>query len=210
MSKSQSKLVMEFDPNTIEHLGIQMYSTLPPVLAELVANSYDAEAATVKILLYDTSAEKRIVIKDNGHGMTFDEINSRFLKIGKNRRKDNANRKGGNAKNVSEKSDNGKRFVIGRKGLGKLSFFGVAPEAKISTVKNGSRTVFIMSIEKIRESKEKSYEPEIVEKETKTDEANGTTIELLKLTRKTPFVAADLAVSLSRNFEIFDYVQDKS
>ena len=34
MAKSED-LEMHFDPNTIEHLGIQMYSTLPPVIAEL-------------------------------------------------------------------------------------------------------------------------------------------------------------------------------
>ena len=63
-----------------------MYSTLPPVLAELVSNSYDAEATSVEIFLYDNTGEKRIIIKDTGHGMSFEEINNRFLKIGKNRR----------------------------------------------------------------------------------------------------------------------------
>ena len=141
----QQKLVMEFDPNTIEHLGIQMYSTLPPVIAELVANSYDAEASSVEIFLYDNLESKRIIIKDSGHGMTFDEINSRFLKIGKNRRVDASNQTNG-----IQKSDNDKRYVIGRKGLGKLSFFGIAEEAKITTDKNGFKTIFKMDIDKIR------------------------------------------------------------
>ena len=44
---------MHFDPNTIEHLGIQMYSTLPPVIAELISNAYDADAKHVKIHLAD-------------------------------------------------------------------------------------------------------------------------------------------------------------
>ncbi|MBI2487684.1 MAG: ATP-binding protein [Deltaproteobacteria bacterium] len=51
------ELIMKFDPNTIQHLGIQMYSTLPPVIVELVANSYDAEANEVKIYLYDNREE---------------------------------------------------------------------------------------------------------------------------------------------------------
>ena len=42
---------MRFDPNVITHLGIQMYSTLPPVIAELVSNSYDAESEEVNIFL---------------------------------------------------------------------------------------------------------------------------------------------------------------
>ena len=36
---------MDFDIATIEHLGLQMYSTLPPVIGELVANAWDANAS---------------------------------------------------------------------------------------------------------------------------------------------------------------------
>lgn len=39
------KLIMKFDPQTIEHLGIQMYYTMPPVIAELVSNAFDADAS---------------------------------------------------------------------------------------------------------------------------------------------------------------------
>ena len=179
-----------------------MYSTLPPVLAELVSNSYDAEAISVEIFLYDNTGEKRIVIKDTGHGMSFDEINSRFLKIGKNRRDGEELEE--KAVKDFQKSDNDKRFVIGRKGLGKLSFFGIAAKAKISTVKNNLKTVFLMDIDEIRKSKHKNYEPQILEREVETSESNGTSIELLKINRKTPFVPENLALSLSRSFEIFD------
>ena len=43
MTNTTNILEMRFDPNVITHLGIQMYSTLPPVIAELVSNSYDAD-----------------------------------------------------------------------------------------------------------------------------------------------------------------------
>ena len=33
------ELKMSFDPNTIQHLGIKMYSSLPTAIAELVANA---------------------------------------------------------------------------------------------------------------------------------------------------------------------------
>ncbi|PJB98055.1 MAG: ATP-binding protein, partial [Nitrosopumilales archaeon CG_4_9_14_0_8_um_filter_34_10] len=48
------------------------------VVSELIANSYDADAKEVKILLKD-SGDKEIVVSDNGHGMSFDEINKSFL-----------------------------------------------------------------------------------------------------------------------------------
>ena len=82
------RLMMTFSPNTIEHLGIRMYSTLPPVLAELIANSYDADASLVEISLIDDQENKEIVISDNGHGMSFNDINDKFLCIGRNRRDD--------------------------------------------------------------------------------------------------------------------------
>lgn len=194
MDDNKNSLIMEFDPNTIEDLGIRMYSTLPPVIAELIANSYDADASDVEVFVYDNTENKRIIIKDNGNGMTFEEINTRFLKIGRKRRKEES----------SQKSDSGKRFVIGRKGLGKLSFFGIAAKAKISTVKNGFRNIFIMDIDKILDSKGRNYQPEIVEKDIKTGEVAGTSVELFSMTRKTPFSPKDLALSLSRGFEIFD------
>ena len=77
------KLKMSFDPHTIEHLGIKMYSVLPNAIAELIANAYDAEAHIVYIKLYDIQNDKRIVVTDDGIGMSFDEINNNFLRIGR-------------------------------------------------------------------------------------------------------------------------------
>ena len=45
---------MEFDVGTIKHLGLQMYSTLPPVIGELVANGWDANATKVEITIPET------------------------------------------------------------------------------------------------------------------------------------------------------------
>ena len=87
----EKKLQMTFDPQTIEHLGVKMYSQLPNAIAELVANSYDAEALNVHIVLKDTEAEKSITIIDDGIGMSFEEVNDNFLRIGRKRREeDNA------------------------------------------------------------------------------------------------------------------------
>lgn len=42
-------LELKFDPKTIEHLGVKMYATLPPALAELISNAYDADSANVVV-----------------------------------------------------------------------------------------------------------------------------------------------------------------
>ena len=49
MREKKDELTMTFDPHTIEHLGIKMYSVLPNAMAELIANAYDAEADNVYI-----------------------------------------------------------------------------------------------------------------------------------------------------------------
>ena len=83
---NDQKLIMSFDPQTIEHLGVKMYSQLPNAIAELIANSYDAESPEVHIILTDTDQEKSIAVVDTGIGMSFSEINDNFLRIGRKRR----------------------------------------------------------------------------------------------------------------------------
>lgn len=51
---------LKFSPATIKHLGLSMYSTLPPVLSELITNSYDADATEVKISISQNTREKTI------------------------------------------------------------------------------------------------------------------------------------------------------
>jgi HSP90 family molecular chaperone len=82
---AKPKLVMTFEANTIQHLGVKMYSNMPPALAELIANAYDACATDVYIRLYDGD-EKKVIVQDNGIGMSFDQVNEYFLRIGRNRR----------------------------------------------------------------------------------------------------------------------------
>ena len=74
---------MRVFPRTIEHLGIKMYATFPIALAELIANAYDAEATRVDIEI-STADPKKIVVRDNGIGMSPEEVNDKFLMIGRN------------------------------------------------------------------------------------------------------------------------------
>ena len=188
---SKSELVMTFDPNTIEHLGVRMYSTLPPVLAELIANAYDADAEHVKLTLNDEKEEKEIVIEDDGEGMSFDEINEKFLRIGRNRRLEER-------KEITCKG----RKIIGKKGLGKLSFFGIAHDIEISTKKDGKECAFRMLWDDIK-SEQTEYRPETLEIDTQCPaEDHGTKIVLRKIQRETDFTSDRLANSLSKIFII--------
>ncbi len=194
IEKKENELVMTFDPHTIEHLGIRMYSTLPPVLSELIANSHDSDAHNVKIILIDTFSEKKIIVEDDGYGMFFEELNSKFLRIGRNRREDE-NR---------QKTPKG-RLIIGKKGLGKLAFFGVAQEIEIETIKNGIKNSFVMRWEDIKKGG-REYKPEIILRDEKVpEEKDGTKISLKKLKRESDFSSeycSNLADSISKIFII--------
>lgn len=109
-----------------------MYDRVSAVLAELIANSYDADAEAVKITLpfgkylarkidgelVDQGFE--IVIEDDGSGMTTDEINDYYLNVGYNRRKAR-----------SEQTPKFSRRVMGRKGIGKLAPFGICHQVEV-------------------------------------------------------------------------------
>ncbi|MFC1899554.1 ATP-binding protein [Chloroflexota bacterium] len=187
----EKELVMEFDTNTIQHLGFKMYSTLPPVIAEIIANSYDADAKEVKIYLNDTN-ELQIIIKDNGHGMAYTEINSKFLKIGRNRREDEGR---------TESPE--KRPLIGKKGIGKLSFFGISNLITVETINGYQLNEFSMSLDDVLKEKE-VYKPKILRKNEKTVIEHGTAVKLNDLKRKSKFVPSAIARSLARTFSVFD------
>ncbi|GAO96692.1 ATP-binding protein [Pseudomonas syringae] len=102
---------MKFDPKTIEHLGVRMYSTLPPALAELISNAYDADSSSVSLRFHESGGKPiSINIVDDGHGMSSSDIQEKFLVIGRNRRKDDGDKP----------TTVFKRLPTGKKGLGKV------------------------------------------------------------------------------------------
>lgn len=148
----------------LEALGINMYSTLGKCLIEFLANAYDAEASRVDVSIPFEEIEKSrvtvraaakkavakgaepftvlttplpanivVAIRDDGHGMTPEDIEQKFLPFNRNRRFDpNLKRE------TINKSENNKRQVMGRKGLGKLAGFGAAELVVIRTKRKGT------------------------------------------------------------------------
>ncbi len=179
--------------NVINHLGLNLYSNIPAVLSEAVANAWDADASTVHISLGDET--RTIVIADDGHGMTLDTINDRFLSVGYQRRIKKEGR-------VTSKG----RPVMGRKGIGKLSLFSVANEVRVFTIPDDrldlfqrfdERHAFVMKLPEIKEAikhDQRNYQP------TKLAEfppalTKGTRIELQDLKKG---IEHDLAQKLRR------------
>ena len=185
-----TKLVMKFDPKTIEHLGVRMYSTLPPALAELISNAYDADAEHVKVNLVESSSGPvSITVTDDGHGMDESDIQSKFLVIGRNRRKQEGDKP----------TKRFKRLATGKKGLGKLALFGLSKHITIDTVKDGIRNRFSLDWDRLMTS-EGEYSPEAEVSNEKTNRTDGTSIKLSKLKRQTGFDIEGLADNLSKIF----------
>ena len=103
---------MKFEMSTIKHLGLQMYSTLPPVIGELVANAWDANATTVTISIPQTplDAKSRIIIEDDGLGMPDSDIRYKYLIVGRDRR---------DAEHRDRTPKPFDRRIMRRKGIGK-------------------------------------------------------------------------------------------
>lgn len=186
-----SPLTLTFDPRTIEHLGVRMYSHTPNAIAELIANAYDADATQVKIQI---NSDQSITVEDNGHGMDRDQVADQYLRIGRNRREDEH----------SNLTESGRRRVSGKKGLGKLALFGIGRIVEMETTRSGLSytTKITLSYQKLIESKG-AYKPDeqTLESDTLT---HGTTVVLRDLRRKTPVKLDELATSLSRLFNYTD------
>lgn len=190
---NDSPFELRFDPLTIKHLGVRMYSTLPPALAEIISNAYDADANKVTIMLSEENGKpKEIKIEDDGKGLSLDEINSKFLVIGRNRRDDE-----GDIPSVKYS-----RLPTGKKGLGKLALFGLAKTITILTKQNGKQNEFVLDWDDLNAAKGK-YHPTPTRIDEATEAVDGTVITLTNLKRESPFDFAGLADSLSRIF-IFD------
>ena len=190
---NQSPFIMRFDPLTIKHLGVRMYSTLNPALAEIISNSYDADATNVTVtLIEEKDVPKGIKVEDDGIGLSYDEINDKFLVIGRNRRDDLGD----------VPSPKYKRYSTGKKGLGKLALFGLANTITISTIQNGKLNEFVLDWDDLMAAKG-DYRPRATITNENTTKASGTVITMTRLKRKTPFDFIGLADSLSRIF-IFD------
>lgn len=218
---SVSPYTMRISRLIVDKLGVKLYDRVSLVLAELVANSYDADATEVKIKapmgrFLATKGEDGLQdagycleVEDNGIGMTPEEVQAFYLIVGAERRRDD--RRG-------DRSRRFKRKVMGRKGVGKLAPFGICQKIEVLT-SGGKRTVgideagnevegyltahLIMDREEIlSDDTEFEYEPEVGELDGIIRPKSGTLVRLsLFAQRKVPELDT-LERQLSQRFGI--------
>jgi Histidine kinase-, DNA gyrase B-, and HSP90-like ATPase len=186
------EFTFKIDLNVLNHLGLGLYSSTPAVLTEIIANAYDAEATDVSINIDKPNG--LITISDNGHGMSSDDIQNKFLNVGYARR------------NESDFTLNNKRHVMGRKGIGKLAMFSLANLVSISTKQERCNPIGIkVNVEQLKEaiSKKEAYKLEPTKPSNKLTENKGTVIELSSLSKSIiSTTETNLKLRLARRFSI--------
>lgn len=193
------KLTLSLDMNVLNHLGIGLYSSTPAVVTEMIANAWDADATLVDIKIDSTKDE--ITIIDNGHGMDFNDIQTKFLRVGYARR-DDPNGKG-------HFTASGTRRVMGRKGIGKLAMFSLGQIIDVYSIKQGENPIGgRVDVKKLQQSIASGmttpYQLESLPADVVLPHTTGTIIVLRSLNAQTNKTEAYLRPRLARRFSILD------
>lgn len=107
----------EISLSVLNHLGRNLYRNFITVLSEAISNSWDADAKNVWIEIDHKNSS--FSIKDDGDGMSPDDFQNKFLKVGYSKRR------GG------KRATKGNRPFIGAKGIGKLALLSCAQRVSI-------------------------------------------------------------------------------
>ncbi|MEU1210349.1 ATP-binding protein [Nocardia sp. NPDC005825] len=210
--REDRKYTMRISRLAIDKLGIRLYDRVSAVLAELIANSYDADATEVEVVLpwgamlagTIRSADEpayEIVVSDNGHGMTAAEVNEHYLMVGSDRR----------VRTGSDLSRERRRPVMGRKGIGKLAAFGICRTIEVITAgsRDDDRTPMgwnvshiVMDLDDMLCDTESDYFPRPGALDGTVTASRGTTIILRNFFRKRVNSGTELNRQLAARFGI--------
>lgn len=120
----KNPFTFEISLSVLNHLGRNLYRNFITVLGEAISNAWDADAKNVWIYLDRDNSN--FIVKDDGYGMTSDDFQGKFLRVGYSKRK------GGVMLSPN------KRPYIGAKGIGKLALLSCAE--KVSVISKTEKT----------------------------------------------------------------------
>ena len=119
---TRAPLKFRTSTNLLDLLGVNMYSSVPKAISELVVNGYDADATYVVV----TSHPDRIVVEDNGDAMDEPSIRDQYMFLGSRH------------KRRQPMTPQLHRAPIGAKEIGKLAGLGIAKRIEIETWREGT------------------------------------------------------------------------
>ena len=138
MAKSNNTLKWRFDVNTFRLLGRDLITDRITALFELVKNSYDANAENVSIQFFKIGKrheDSKIIIKDDGIGMSLQDIEDKWMVIGAN-----------NKRKSLYSPEPYKRRYIGEKGIGRFAVDKLGQYVLIRTRQEGDKKELVVTI----------------------------------------------------------------
>jgi len=133
---TEQTLKYKFDVSAYRLLGRELITDRITAIFELVKNSYDANSTEVKISFFDVnpkSDKSRIVIADNGVGMTLEDIRDKWMVIGTNSKR---------KETTSPAPFN--RKVTGRKGVGRFAVDKLGAKLLLKTKKQNDKKMLCL------------------------------------------------------------------
>lgn len=129
--KNEGKLKWKFDISAFRLIGRDLITDRVTALYELVKNCYDANARVVNIYFENVSSDKikdrRIIIQDDGYGMSFEDIRDKWMVIGT-----------ASKRNSLYSPEPFHRRYVGEKGIGRFAVDKLGDKVTIKTKKSGS------------------------------------------------------------------------
>ena len=164
-----AEIFFSADAAIIARLGLELVARLETALAELVKNSYDADATEVYVEFSRTGAHSSIVIRDNGSGMTRSELVKGFLRLASD------------AKVNAPTSPGYGRQRAGKKGIGRFATQRLGERLLLQTRRADARQGIELEIDWSRFKRGRQLTAVPVKLRAKSGVAVGTRLEITGL-----------------------------
>jgi signal transduction histidine kinase len=139
MAKKNDSLLWRFDVNTFRLIGRELITDRITAIYELVKNCYDANATRVEVSFENVGPNSiggaKIIISDNGHGMTFEDIRDKWMVVGTASKRQNL-----------FSAEPFKRKYVGEKGIGRFAVDKLGGRVSIATKTRGSNERLFVDI----------------------------------------------------------------
>lgn len=137
MPENKNTLQWRFDVSTFRLIGRELITDRVTALFELVKNCYDANSEKVIVEFYNVTSKinNKIIIRDNGIGMSFEDIRDKWMVVG------TANKR----KETHSPNPYNRRFV-GEKGIGRFAVDKLGGKVLIKTKQKGSSSILNVEI----------------------------------------------------------------
>ena len=126
IEQDQESVRFSIDAKHIHRLGFELMGKQETALSELIKNAYDADATEVIIEFKNyTKPGGQVIIQDDGHGMTADQIRNNWMRISTN------------DKEMNPVSPGYQRPRAGKKGIGRFAVERLGKELILETCVKG-------------------------------------------------------------------------